>query len=176
MALHKLRNLEKCEKELNKKQIMINQLRGKIQNLEQEAYHSSKVLHLKRMQIEQEKTDLIYKQNQRQRSISKTAHSQTRLQHQLDTKQSVIETEREAKKALLKEKERLEKEIKQIKRDKDKSFPSVSISDLSEQRLHRNYSAKNDESMSLYFAKSQVSPRFEPEPKQKHFLKQNSHS
>ena len=65
LALHKLRNHEKGEKEMNKKQIMINQLRAKIQNLEQEAYHNQKVLRLKRAQIEQEKTELIYKQNKR---------------------------------------------------------------------------------------------------------------
>ena len=40
----------------------------------------------------------------------------------VDAKQNVIETEREAKKALLKEKDRLQKEINRIKRDKDKIF------------------------------------------------------
>ena len=75
----------------------------------------------------------------------------------VDAKQSVIETEREAKKALIKEKERLEKEIKQIK--KSGSFISVSVSELSEQQTQRNLSQKNDESMSLYFARSKGSPR-----------------
>ena len=84
----------------------------------------------------------------------------------VDAKQSVIETEREAKKALMKEKERLEKEIKLIKRDKDKNFVSGSASELSDMR--RNLSQKNDESMSLYFARSQapqVSPRIDPDSK-----------
>ena len=83
----------------------------------------------------------------------------------------MIETEREAKKALLKEKERLEKEIIKIKHDKDKSFPNISDLGCTETRIIRNASAKNDESISLYFAKSQISPRYEPETKQKSFVK-----
>ena len=74
----------------------------------------------------------------------------------VDAKQSVIETEREAKKALMKEKERLEKEIKLIKRDKDKNFNSTVSNSEVLSEIRRNLSQKNDESMSLYFARSQA--------------------
>ena len=74
----------------------------------------------------------------------------------VDAKQSVIETEREAKKALMKEKVRLEKEIKLIKRDKDKNFNSTISNSEVLSEIRRNLSQKNDESMSLYFARSQA--------------------
>ena len=50
------------EQELNKKQILINQLRGKILEMEREEMHKSKILLMKRKQIEDEKTVLIKKQ------------------------------------------------------------------------------------------------------------------
>ena len=90
----------------------------------------------------------------------------------VDAKQNVIDTEREAKKALLKEKERLEKEINRIKRDKDKIFNSNT-----ENSADRRASQKNDESMSLYFAKSQVptaSPIIDSETKLKNSLSKQS--
>ena len=90
----------------------------------------------------------------------------------VDAKQNVIDTEREAKKALLKEKERLEKEINRIKRDKEKIFNSNT-----ENSADRRASQKNDESMSLYFAKSHAptaSPIIDPETKLKNSLSKQS--
>ena len=49
------------ESELNKKQIVINQMRAKILELEREKMHNEKILLMKRRQIEDEKTVLIKK-------------------------------------------------------------------------------------------------------------------
>ena len=65
--------------------------------------------------------------------------STTRLQHILETKQSVIETEREAKKALQNEKDKLEQEIKKIKKD---------------HTIMDGASSRHNESLSMYFARS----------------------
>ena len=73
--------------------------------------------------------------------------SATRLQRELETKQAVIQTERESKKALQEEKFKLEKEIATIKREKT--------------QVGGVDSSRQNESMSMYFARSQgvFSPR-----------------
>ena len=67
-AVKKLKGVQKLEQELNKKQIMINQLKAKILELERNENHKSKILLMKRRQIEDEKTVLIKKQALRQRT------------------------------------------------------------------------------------------------------------
>ena len=47
-AVAKLKTVQKLEQELNKKQILINQLRGKILELERDEMHKSKILLMKR--------------------------------------------------------------------------------------------------------------------------------
>ena len=56
-----MKNVQKLEEELNKKQITINELRSKIIWMEREEMHSQKILLMKRRQIEDEKTVLIKK-------------------------------------------------------------------------------------------------------------------
>ena len=115
---------------------MINTLKAKIANLEREQQHNSKILRMKRLQIEDEKSELVKRQTQKQRSVTREALSATRLKQQLDAKKNVVEREREAKKALKLEKERLEQEINKMKKDRERD------------------SSKHDESQSVYFARS----------------------
>ena len=61
MAVNKLKGVQKLEQDVNKKQIMINQLKAKILELERDEMHKSKILLMKRRQIEDEKTVLIKK-------------------------------------------------------------------------------------------------------------------
>lgn len=138
-AVAKLKGVQKLEQELNKKQILINSLRAKILDMEREEMHKNKILLMKRRQIEDEKSVLIKKQAIRQRSITRSNLSATRLQQQLETKQAVIDTERESKNALLKEKRELEREIANIKKEKGGGMDTT----------------RHNESMSMYFARSQ---------------------
>lgn len=62
IAVKKVKGVEKLEADLNKKQILINQLKAKILEMEGEEKHKSKILLMKRRQIEDEKTVLIKKQ------------------------------------------------------------------------------------------------------------------
>ncbi len=48
MAVNKIKGVQKLEKELNKKQILINALRAKILEMEREETHKSKILLMKR--------------------------------------------------------------------------------------------------------------------------------
>lgn len=68
--------------------------------LERESSHNGKILRMKRLQIEDEKTELVKRQTAKQRSVTREALSATRLQQQLEAKRNVVEKEREAKKAL----------------------------------------------------------------------------
>lgn len=61
MAVTKMKGVQKLEADLNKKQILINQLRGRILEMEREEMHKGKILLQKRRQIEDEKTVLIKK-------------------------------------------------------------------------------------------------------------------
>jgi len=61
VAVNKLKGVQKLEQDVNKKQIMINQLKAKILELERDEMHKSKILLMKRRQIEDEKTVLIKK-------------------------------------------------------------------------------------------------------------------
>ena len=115
---------------------MINTLKAKIANLERESVHNSKILTMKRMQIEDEKTALVKRQTQKQRSVTREALSATRLKQQLDAKKNVVERERDAKNALKVEKERLELELKQMKKERERD------------------NSRHDDSQSVYFAKS----------------------
>ena len=117
---------------------MINSLKAKTATLERESTHNGKILRMKRLQIEDEKTALVKRQTAKQRSVTRDALSATRLQQQLEAKKNVVEKEREAKKALKLEKERLELEINKMRKDRDRD----------------NLSAKGDESQSVYFARS----------------------
>lgn len=78
--MSRLKGVQKLEQEMNKKQILINQLRAKILEMEKEEQHKSKILLMKRRQIEDEKTVLIKKQALRQRSMTRMNLSATRLQ------------------------------------------------------------------------------------------------
>ena len=80
-AVKKMKGVQKLEQELNKKQIIINQLRAKILEMERDEQHKSKILLMKRRQIEDEKTVLIKKQALRQRSMTRSNLSATRMQH-----------------------------------------------------------------------------------------------
>lgn len=90
VAVAKLRNVHKLEADANKKQTLINQLKAKILEMERDERHKSRILLMKRRQIEDEKTVLIKKQALRQRSMTKSNLSATRLQQQLQSKENVI--------------------------------------------------------------------------------------
>ena len=153
-AVKKVKGVQKLEQELNKKQIIINQLRAKILEQEREEQHKSKILLMKRRQIEDEKTVLIKKQALRQKSMTKSNLSATRMQQKLDTQQAVIATERSSKKALYQEKQKLEKTIVSMKRAPNAVGGHGS-------NRGDELSSRHNESMSMYFAHSQTmfSPR-----------------
>ena len=133
--------------------------------MEREETHKSKILLMKRRQIEDEKVVLIKKQALRQRSQTRSNLSATRLQQKLETQQAVIQTERDSKKALIQEKSKLEKQIVTIKRDKG---PINNNGD----------SSRHNESMSMYFARSQgmFSPRTKADPQSKSFIAKGSNT
>ena len=164
VAVKKVKGVQKLERELNNKQILINQLKAKILDMERDEQHKSKILLMKRRQIEDEKTVLIKKQALRQRSMTRSNLSATRMQHKLETQQAVIATERESKKALLQEKAKLEKEIVTIKREG--KAPNAG----------RDDSSRHNESMSMYFARSQgvFSPRLRADQSAKSFATKGS--
>ena len=87
--------------------------------------------------------------------MTRTNLSATRLQQQLQTKEKVIFTERESKKALEQEKTKLQREIATIKKERV-----------------GGESSRHNESMSMYFAKSQgmFSPRNRGENTTKSFI------
>ena len=86
--------MEKLEREINAKKVMINQFKAKMQQMEKDEQQKQKMLLLKRKQIEDEKSELRKKHADRQRSMTRSNLSTSRLQHILESKQSVIETER----------------------------------------------------------------------------------
>ena len=48
VAVNKMKGVQKLEQDVNKKQILINQLRAKILEMEREEMHKSKILLMKR--------------------------------------------------------------------------------------------------------------------------------
>ena len=110
---------EKCETALYKKNTIINELRAKIQKMEIDQRHREKMNLLKRNQIEEEKIKLRQDCASKTRSITKSNISATRAQQVIESKQAVINIERDNKRALQQELSRLQQEMNVLRRERD---------------------------------------------------------